>query len=225
MMNAACLLTVPLVVMLAGAALTAAPDRRHVPDVCLASTELPPGDTDARRAVAVRISNQSSMRQAGLETMMEVTNRIWARYGVAIERSDDPRAVSVIVSNHPTGERAASAHATVIGTTLFTEGHATAFIKLSLGAAEAFAIGSQDGGIPFTSQPRAERDAMLERMMGVALAHELGHYLLDTAEHARSGLLQTGLSLRDFTHPEPAHLALTRDQQRQLCGSERLRPR
>jgi hypothetical protein len=175
--------------------------------------------------VEVRIYNQSSMRQAGLETMMEVANRIWAPYGIAIERSDDPRAVSIIVSDHLTGETAASAHGTVIGTTLFTGGHATAFIKLSLGAAEAYAEGVQDGGMPFTSQPRSARDAMLERMMGVALAHEIAHYVLDTTEHANSGLLRTGLSLHEFTHPEPAHLALTRDQQRQLCGSEKLRPR
>lgn len=224
MRRAACLSTVPLVVMLVGATLTASPDRRHMPDMCPASTALPPGDTGAPRAVEVRIYNQSSMRQAGLETMMEVANSIWAPYRIAIERSDDPRAVSVIVSDQLTGETA-SAHATVIGTTLFTGGHATAFIKLSLGAAEAFAVGAQDGGIPFTSQPRSERDAMLERMMGVALAHEIAHYVLDTTEHANTGLLQTGLSLHDFTHPEPAHLALTRDQQRQLCGSEKLRPR
>jgi hypothetical protein len=54
-------------------------------------------------------------------------------------------------------------------------------------------------------------------MMGVALAHELGHYLLDTTHHSTAGLLRESLSVSDLAHPNPAHLRLTDKQQRRIC--------
>jgi hypothetical protein len=38
--------------------------------------------------------------------------------------------------------------------------------------------------------PRAEKDTLLGRAMGRALAHEIGHYLLASKVHTRSGLMQ-----------------------------------
>jgi hypothetical protein len=53
-------------------------------------------------------------------------------------------------------------------------------------------------------------------MLGVALAHELGHYLLDTSQHSAAGLLQAGLTIHQLAFPEPARLTLTAEQQRLL---------
>jgi hypothetical protein len=200
-------LTWPLVVLLAAVPLTAAGALAPAP-----------------RVVNVRIYNQSSMADAGLATMLDVANRIWAPYGIAVARSDDPDAIAVVIADRQTRETAANPQSAVIGTTLFTQGHATPYINLSLGAAEAFAMSSHDDGPPFSARPRVQRDAMLDRMMGVALAHELAHYLLDTMDHTRAGLLRAGLSLRDFTRPEPSRLTLTLAQRRQLCDLEGLGP-
>jgi hypothetical protein len=196
MTRSAALLSLPFALLLAGAPVTASPEQPRV--------------------VAVHVYNQSSMQEARVATMMAVTNRVWTRYGIVIERCSDPGAIAVILSDHPMREAAARTQAAVIGTTLFTGGHATPYINLSLGAAEAFAAGAQDGAVPFSSMPRLEREAMLDRMMGVALAHELAHYLLDTMHHTRGGLLRSGLSLRDFMQPEFARLSLTSEQRRYL---------
>ncbi len=201
MTRSAALLSLPFALLLAGAPAAASPQEPRV--------------------VPVHVYNQSSMQEARVAAMLDVVNRIWTRYGVVIERCADPDAISVVLSDHPMREAAARTQAAVIGTTLFTAGHATPYINLSLGAAEAFASGSHDGPVPFNAMPRLQREAMLDRMMGVALAHELAHYLLDTMHHTRGGLLRSGLSLRDFTQPEFARLSLTTAQRRfLLCEHE-----
>jgi hypothetical protein len=107
---------------------------------------------------------------------------------------------------------------TVLGTTLFSKGHATPFIRLWLGAAEAVANGSDAEGQPFRMRPREERNSILLAIMGVALAHELAHYLLDTAHHSPGGLLRASLSVRELEHADPARLGLTVQQQRLICS-------
>jgi hypothetical protein len=57
--------------------------------------------------------------------------------------------------------------------------NAQAFMELSRGV-----VGRTD------LMPRAEKDALLGRAMGRALAHEIGHYLLASKVHTRSGLMQ-----------------------------------
>jgi hypothetical protein len=45
-------------------------------------------------------------------------------------------------------------------------------------------------GRPLTSWPIAVREHLAGRATGRALAHELGHYLLAEARHARNGLMR-----------------------------------
>jgi hypothetical protein len=70
---------------------------------------------------------------------------------------------------------------------------------------------------PFLMRSREERNTIVLQMMGVALAHELGHYLLDTTHHSAAGLLRESLSVSDLAYPNPAHLRLTDKQQRRIC--------
>ena len=97
------------------------------------------------------------------------------------------------------------------------DGHAEPRIHLWLGAAEALASRADVSAPPFRVRSREDRDATLTQMLGVALAHEIGHYLLDTSHHAPNGLLQPVISLRDFEAPDLTHLRLNPDQRRQLC--------
>ena len=46
--------------------------------------------------------------------------------------------------------------------------------------------------------PRAERDTLLGRAMGRALAHELGHYLLASKEHSVKGLMRAKRTAAEF---------------------------
>ena len=154
--------------------------------------------------------------------MFDTTNRIWLSYGVRIEPGGGADAVVVVVSDTPI--RHTPYGPTVLGTTLFVEGHATPNISLSLGSAEQLAA-SINMAPPFESRPSADRDEILLRMLGVALAHEIGHYLMDTERHSSSGLLQSAISTHDLQGEQLSHLGLTDDQQRRLCDGRQSAPR
>jgi hypothetical protein len=172
-------------------------------------------DTCSLRTVSIKMYNRSRMRQADLDAMLDVTSQIWTPYGVSLQPGTGAGAIAVIVSDQQT--RKTGDDRVVLGTTLFSDGHATPYINLSLGAAEAFADSTSEDGVHFTVRPLKQRDAILTRMLGVALAHELAHYLLDTGVHSSGGLLRAGLDMRQLSFSDPARLKLTPGQQRQLC--------
>lgn len=196
----------------AGPALDAVPSPRVCP-----SPALHDRGAEQPRVVHVRIYNQSRMSAPDVDQLLDVAAAIWAPNGIALERGADPDAVTVVLADRPT-RATANGGGAVLGTTLFTEGHATRLINLSVAAAETAADNANQPGLPFNARPSAQRNAMLVRMLGVALAHEMAHYLLDTTQHSRDGLLRAGLGVPDLIHPNVAHLALTPDQQRHLCN-------
>ena len=173
-------------------------------------------DDSGPRIVHVRMYNQTRLRESVFANILEVSNRIWAPYGISIEPGTDSDAITVVVSGG-TMRGAIDGSPIAVGDTLFTQGHATPYIHLWLGGAESLARNSGSDGQSFTMKPPMERDAILLRMLGVALAHELGHYLLDSADHSAGGLLRPTLATREMEQPDPAHLRLTRKQVLQMC--------
>jgi hypothetical protein len=152
-------------------------------------------------------------------SILEVANSIWAPYGITVEAGTTSDAVTVVLSGGTLHGFAETPIA--VGDTLFTQGHATPYIHLWLGAAERLAHGSDTSGLLFTSRPPLERDAILVRMLGVALAHELGHYLLDSADHSSGGLLRSTMTARELEEANPARFRLTRKQQQLMCERPR----
>jgi hypothetical protein len=182
----------------------------------------------APQTVRVHLYNQSRFSQADLDTVVCVANRLWRPYGIQIERSDAPESLVVTLSGErgPSDGRFGPA---VLGTTLFVEHHAVGNIHLWLGAAEA--ISQEDASFRWLS-PGA-REAALRRMVGAALAHELGHYLLDTNRHASRGLLQQIVDVRDLETADPARLPViaptdrsrrAEDSPRAACDTSRPAP-
>jgi hypothetical protein len=53
-------------------------------------------------------------------------------------------------------------------------------------------------GHPFDTLPTALADMLLARALGRALAHEIGHYLLGTAEHSAHGLMRASFAPQDL---------------------------
>jgi hypothetical protein len=56
-------------------------------------------------------------------------------------------------------------------------------------------------------------------VLGRALAHEIGHYLLDTRTHAHHGLMRAQFSALEFTDPRDGAFALDEDAAAWLRGS------
>ena len=63
--------------------------------------------------------------------------------------------------------------------------------------------------------PRLQRETLLGRAMGRALAHELGHYLSASKVHAQAGLMRALLPAFELFSSERSRLALApADRQR-----------
>ncbi len=193
----------------------APPSRERLNTQCHDCTESN-GTAAHPRVVGVKIYNQPDLTDAGISRILETANRIWKRYGISVEASNARDAITVVVSRRA-AQGGTDFRPTVLGDTIFTDGHATPYIHLWPANAEALAAGSEMDGRPFTSRSRVEQDMILRQILGVALAHELAHYLLDTANHSADGLLRATIGVNDLAFPKLAHLRLTHDQARMIC--------
>src|SRR5262245_49440472 len=105
------------------AAMAAAPAAQSAA-VCPPPT---PREACSARIVTLTIYNRSRVGQAELDAMLDVTNRIWTPYGVKMQPGRGPGAVAVVLSDRrsaPTNDGRE-----VLGSTLFSEGHATPYIR------------------------------------------------------------------------------------------------
>lgn len=197
--------------------LTGAVQAAPAPATCAQCAECP-AVANGVRVVRVKVYNQSRLSDANLTALLDVSRHIWLRYGVAIEPVTSLDAVTVVMSGDQRRPAAIDGRS-VLGETLFTRNHATPYIRLWLGAAEHVAAVTPTGATPFNMLPDERRESTLAQMMGVALAHELGHYLLDTEKHSTRGLLQAAISVRELQHPVLGRLELTRSQQQLMCSA------
>jgi hypothetical protein len=87
---------------------------------------------------------------------------------------------------------------TALGWITFEDGRPEHEIYVSYANAEQFMEGSSSAVGLVHNMTIAERNTMLGRVMGRALAHELGHYLLATKTHTAKGLLKAVRSATEF---------------------------
>ena len=198
---------------LAGSASAASTDRARTAPPCQDCSEC---EGAQPKVVGLKIYNQPAISDADVNRILQMANQLWNRYGVTIEPSTRADAITLVLSRRTTGG-STDLRPAVLGDTLFSDGHATPYIHLWPANAEALATESEIGGRPFTSLSRVERDAILVRMLGVALAHELAHYLLDTSSHSAGGLLRNPMGVNELASADPAHLRLSRQQQQLIC--------
>jgi hypothetical protein len=176
-------------------------------------------ESNVPREVHVRVFNQSRLDEAGIAVIVTVANRLWAPYGVTIEAATTPGSLVVIIASGSAAMASGASGSGVLGTTMFSDGHATPNIHLWLGAAEALARRLEYPNWPAEIAPPSTREAPLLHVMGVALAHEIGHYLLDTTQHSTEGLLRARISLPEMEHADPGRLTLTCAQRRTISGA------
>jgi hypothetical protein len=85
-----------------------------------------------------------------------------------------------------------------------------------LGSAERLAAG-RPGERDFSEFPTNAQNLRLSRILGVSLAHEIGHYLLDGAFHSTRGLLRATMSTLQMLDPRLKDLGLDDEQIASLC--------
>jgi hypothetical protein len=86
------------------------------------------------------------------------------------------------------------------------KGHAVAIVSIE--AAERLVEEARPPGFPLLAPVDPRR---LGLVLGRAVAHEIGHYLLDTPTHARRGLMRPRFDAREFSDLRPGTFTLDPD--------------
>ena len=84
---------------------------------------------------------------------------------------------------------------------LSPDGAPTPALFVSIPAVSELLLKTMVQGRPLAQRPRTLRDYLVAKAIGRVAAHELGHYLLHTREHAGSGLLRPEYSADDLVAP------------------------
>jgi hypothetical protein len=160
--------------------------------------------SDGPRRLRVQIAR--GLPPAVVAHVREEVEEIWRRHHVAIEWvTTEVRLTTVkpdvLVSqgDRPPGGEVGKRRP--IAWILFEAGRPTHYIQVSPRAAIALLDRKPTwNGLP-TRTPGRVRDAALGRIIGRALAHEIGHYLLGSTGHASTGLMRAALPDEDLVAP------------------------
>jgi hypothetical protein len=177
-----------------------------------------------RHQLRVRLVPAKGVGAAMLGTVQVEVEELWRSYGVDILWEDawqegDTRPkpdLFVFFVDHELN-RGASRGVTAVAWILFVEGSPRPLINLSVAAAQRLL--SETPWLderPVRHAPLSIQDRLVGTMIGRALAHEIGHYLLASSKHARQGLMKPLITPAEFVRVGRKHLQLMPDDARGL---------
>lgn len=152
---------------------------------------------------------------------MSEARLIWARYGVDVHTCPANNAVSPDAITIPVRliERRAQPWASeMLGSITFVNEEPEPAIEMFPNAIAALVSTIEFFGRPVKSWPTGFSDAVLGRVLGRALAHEIGHFLLRTTRHSPQGLMRAQQPARELVDPDRRGFALSSDEVTRLVS-------
>ena len=157
--------------------------------------------TIPRAIVSAAIDEAAAIwRVPGVPLVAEIDQADVTTSPIAVDRQSLPLGASlrVIVEE---GAPTVKDYVATIGWIVFASGGSIPEIHLSYTNAYEIMRGAYtDGGL--SQMTIAQRRTFLARALGRALAHEIGHYLIGSKEHTRSGLMKARHTAGDLFGPE-----------------------
>jgi hypothetical protein len=166
--------------------------------------------------VALVLPAGAGLPPLALATALAEAAAIWAPYGVAVDAAGHCAATApgtevlrVEIVTAPSTRGAADRPP--LGAIVFDGGGAAApAITVLLGDIDRFVSTAHVLGFDRTLWPPLLRERALGRATGRVIAHEIGHYLLQTTQHDAAGLMRAMHSADDFVEPTRAGFALSK---------------
>jgi len=185
---------------------------------------LPPADLPRAPvvpcAVAVEVQVQAHLQWGSVEWHLFTgeVERVWEPYGVTLCWAEGPRGcegvearVRVLIADDlPASAIRETARQPVVGRITFHAGAPGSDIVLSLTSARTLVVRATLGGRPISDWPTAIAAHFIPLVMGRALAHEIGHYVLGTREHASRGLMSSSFRPDEVTFGGVTRFSLPR---------------
>jgi hypothetical protein len=183
------------------------------------------GTVEPHLAVRLSIDQEGGLSALQLQLAVDEVREIWRGAGVHVAsgRYDEPSlpdeaVISLRILLSPARRKNGSepALAWVVGT---KTGRTLPLLFVSLPAVMQAVMGADALGRSVAKLTRDLRDRLVARAIGRVAAHELGHYLLQTAGHRDRGLMRANYSSGELVEPwlEPFQVPIT---QRTLARQE-----
>jgi len=183
-----------------------------LPCVALIATAVAASGAAGRELVVdVQFAASVQLSAIARASLIREVNDIWQREGVRLQWPFSPPAqvipgagpnavpdfalrALVVQRESATGNSATgnSAHQWPVGELLFDQSENAVAVASIEAAERVLATAAR------ADEPTALHDRRLGVILGRALAHEMGHYLLNTPGHARRGLMRASIDARDF---------------------------
>jgi hypothetical protein len=158
----------------------------------------------------VALAFDSSVSPSIRASMIKEAARIWGPYHVAI--GTEAAAIALRVSFVERPGHGVNQHS--LGSIEFCDGVPETAISLYDGTAADLVWGASQ--MTGTHWPEGYKDVLLGRVLGRALAHEIGHYLLRSAAHSRNGLMSADQPVLDLMAVDDRKLMLSPHDQEAL---------
>ena len=125
--------------------------------------------------------------------MFTEAQTVWQPHGVAVRPGQADNCDRLIVVKSDTEARPEDlTHDAALGWVPFVAGRARRLVFLRLSRAQSL-VGEMSPG----TRPEALTRLLIARFLGRILAHELGHILLNSVQHASAGLMRAHYRARD----------------------------
>ncbi|MFM9915802.1 MAG: hypothetical protein ACKVOX_08345 [Rhizobacter sp.] len=157
-----------------------------------------------------------------MKEIVREVQAIWAPLvKVVVDPPEAPTRIGAIRLALRAEERltpAASAHdPAALGWIEFVDGQPQPLITVSLERARVVVSRAVVAGRLVQDWPAVVGERLTAVAIGRAIAHEVGHYLLQSPAHSRTGLMRAGLATRDLTERGTARLGLSKDERERVA--------
>jgi hypothetical protein len=185
---------------------------------------LPPADLTPKAApcaVAIELEVKAPLEWGALEwhLLTREVEGLWELYGLSLCWADGTKGCAgwqvrlrvLVAEDVPSGEITVGAKP-IVGRIFFDADGPGTNMVLSVTTARALVARATLGGRPLAAWPTTIVEHLVPRVLGRALAHEIGHYVLGSRSHTRNGLMAAGFRPDDVTLGEAARFRLSEAQ-------------
>lgn len=155
-------------------------------------------------ALTVNVISATDISSTVVSRALDETNSIWRAAGVEFvwKRGPEPftPAALTVVIGHDV--RAVREGALALGWIYFDESNPGQRLYISYANVQQLMRESVGVIGPMDHMPIFEREVLMARAIGRALAHELGHYFLASKEHTKNGLMKAHRTAVEFFSPD-----------------------
>jgi hypothetical protein len=177
--------------------------------------------------ICLQIIRAAPMTDTALDTLLAETIAIWAPYNVIVspihtlstpDVGEGEHRIKLVIRNPPANRadgRTPRGYRAVASIT-FTGATPGDIIYASLETASHLVEAAR-----LDQFPSAVQERLTAQVLGRAIAHELGHYLLRSTSHSRTGLMRASFGTSDLVAPDRNAFRLEPPQMAALTGRVR----